>query len=237
MISMTNTTYRTNLRCAGCLETIRPHLDALPGLSRWSVDINAADKPLTIDGDEPADAVRSAMKRAGYEILEEATPANTDPQPSYYPLILIVTYLIGITVAVEIAAGSYDAMRAMRHFMAGFFLVFSFFKLLDLPAFAMAYTQYDVIANRWLGYGYAYPFLELALGAAYLIDWRPTATNISTAILMAVGTVGVMQTILNKRKVKCACLGATINLPVATVTLIEDAGMGLMAVAMLFLRT
>lgn len=226
-------TYRTNLRCAGCLDTIRPHLDALPGIRIWSVALDQADKPLTVEGDVPADAVRTAMKRAGYEILADATPAVTETPPSYYPLILIVAYLIGIALAVEVVVGSFELMRVMRHFMAGFFLIFSFFKLLNLPAFAMAYTQYDVIAKRWHGYGYMYPFLELALGSAYLINCQPRTTNIATVILMAVGTVGVLQTIFAKRKVKCACLGAAINLPVATVTLIEDVGMGLMALAML----
>jgi copper chaperone CopZ len=236
MSAMSTAIYRTNLRCAGCIDTIRPHLDALPGLRHWSADVDVPDKPLTVEGDVSTEAVRVAMKQAGYEILGETQLTPPEPKPSYYPLVLIVAYLLGITLAVEAIAGSLDVMRAMRHFMAGFFLVFSFFKLLDLPAFAMAYTQYDVIAQRWRGYGYLYPFLELTLGAAYLVNWQPTITNIATAVLMAVGTVGVLQTIFAKRKVKCACLGAAINLPVATVTLIEDAGMGLMALAMLVWR-
>ncbi len=236
MFVMTTTTYRTNLRCAGCLAAIRPHLDALPGLKRWSVNVDLPDKPLTIEGEVQGDAVRAAMTRAGYEVLGEAESVPVEPKPSYYPLVLIVAYLLGITLAIEATADSYSTMRAMRHFMAGFFLVFSFFKLLDLPAFAMAYTQYDVIAQKWRGYGYLYPFMELALGVAYLINWQPIVTNIATVVLMIVGTIGVIQTILAKRKVKCACLGAAINLPVATVTLIEDAGMGLMALGMLIWR-
>lgn len=236
MSEMSTTTYRTNLRCAGCLDTIQPHMDRLPGLVRWSVDLNAEGKPLTIEGEVPEASVRSAMHDAGYEIGDALPSPTTEPKPSYYPLILIVTYLGGAALAVEVAAGSFDAMRAMRHFMAGFFLVFSFFKLLDLPAFAMAYTQYDVIAQRWRGYGFLYPFVELALGIAYLINRQPVITNIATVALMTIGTIGVLQTILAKRKVKCACLGTAINLPVATVTLIEDAGMGLMALTMLITR-
>lgn len=121
----------------------------------------------------------------------------------------------------------------MRHFMAGFFLVFSFFKLLDLPAFAAAFSNYDVIASRCPAYGYVYPFLELALGVFYLVNWQLRFVNLATVVLMAIGTVGVVHTLMEKKKVRCACLGAALNLPVATVTLIEDAGMGLMALAML----
>ena len=68
----------------------------------------------------------------------------------------------------------------MSRFMAGFFLVFSFFKLLNLRAFADAYAGYDVVAARWRVWGYDYPFVELALGAAYLTGFWPVATNVVT---------------------------------------------------------
>ncbi|CAM6000172.1 unnamed protein product [Sphagnum balticum] len=55
-------------------------------------------------------------------------------------------------------------MDWMRHFMAGFFLVFSFFKLLNLKTFADGYAKYDLLAMRWKPYGFIYPFCELALG-------------------------------------------------------------------------
>jgi hypothetical protein len=121
----------------------------------------------------------------------------------------------------------------MAHFMAGFFLIFSFFKMLDLRAFADAYAGYDLIAARWRGWGYVYPFVELALGLAYLSGVWPLVTNVFTALLMSVGFLGVLQTLRQGRKVRCACLGTGFNLPMSTVTLIEDGTMALMAVAML----
>jgi len=126
-------------------------------------------------------------------------------------------------------------MRAMRHFMAGFFLVFSFFKLLDVPNFAVSFSSYDVVAKRWLGYGYLYPFLELGLGAAYLADFQPVATNVATLLIMGLGSVGVLQSVLAKRKIRCACLGTVFNLPMSSVTLIEDLLMVGMAATMLIL--
>lgn len=79
---MTAATYRTNLRCASCLDTIRPHLDALPGLLHWSADMESPGKPLTIEGDVPADAVRADMQHAGYEILGEFESAPPEPKLS-----------------------------------------------------------------------------------------------------------------------------------------------------------
>jgi copper chaperone CopZ len=230
-------TYATNLRCPACLDAVRPHLDGVPGLRSWSADMNSPEKRLTVEGDVAPAAVRQALAGAGYDLLGEvaASPpaAAPEPAPSYYPLLLILGYLLGVTAAVEWLAGSFDPMRAMRHFMAGFFLVFSFFKLLDLPAFASAFGMYDIVAGRFPAYATAYPFIELALGALYLLNLWPAATNVATLVVMGVGTIGVVRALRSGRQIRCACLGAVINLPVATVTLIEDAGMAAMAAAML----
>jgi hypothetical protein len=122
----------------------------------------------------------------------------------------------------------------MRYFMAGFFLSFAFFKLLDIPAFADAYAGYDLLAARWRGWGYVYPFVELGLGAAYLANWQPVLTNGVTLVVMGFSAIGVIQAVMNKRKIRCACLGAVFQLPMSTVTIVEDVGMVLMAGGLLW---
>jgi hypothetical protein len=112
--------------------------------------------------------------------------------------------------------------------------VFGFFKLLNVPAFADAYRGYDVVAKVWPGWGYVYPFVEVALGAAYLANVVPVAVNVVTLVVMGVSTVGVVQSVLNKQKIRCACLGTVFNLPVSTVTLVEDGLMAAMAAVALF---
>jgi len=117
--------------------------------------------------------------------------------------------------------------------MAGFFLVFSFFKLLDLRGFADAYQSYDILARPFRPWALAYPFIELALGVAYLTRWNLTLTNTATLVLMLVGSIGVLKAVLSKRQIRCACLGTALNLPMTTVTLVEDLGMAAMAGAAL----
>lgn len=118
--------------------------------------------------------------------------------------------------------------------MAGFFIVFSFFKLLNLKGFAESYAMYDVVAKKWDGWGYGYAFTELALGLAFLIGFNPILTNAVTLVVMTVSIIGVLQSVLNKRKIKCACLGAVFNLPMSTITIIEDALMiGMSAIMLL----
>ena len=155
---------------------------------------------------------------------------------TYRPLLLILAYLLVGSLLVQWPNGGatgilhrVNGTETMRYFMAGFFLVFSFFKLLDVPAFADAYAGYDLLAKRWHGWGLIYPFVELALGIAYLANLNPLLTNWITLIVMGFSAIGVIQAVLDKRSIRCACLGAVFKLPMSTVTIIEDVGMVLMA--------
>ena len=157
---------------------------------------------------------------------------------TYKPLLLIVAYILGASVLVQTGLGTavdISAMQTMRYFMAGFFIVFSFFKLLDIPAFAMAYSSYDLLAARWQGWGYVYPFVELALGVAYLVNFNPLLTNWVTVIVMGFSAIGVIRAVMNKTRIQCACLGTVFKLPMSTVTIVEDVGMVAMAGWMLLM--
>ena len=90
-----------------------------------------------------------------------------------------------------------------------------------------SYSSYDIIAKKWHGWGYFYGFVELALGLAYLVNFQPVIINVVTVIVMTVSIMGVLQSVFAKRKIQCVCLGAVFNLPMSTVTIIED---GLMMV-------
>lgn len=155
---------------------------------------------------------------------------------TYRPLLLIVAYILGASVLLQAGLGTavdITAMQTMRYFMAGFFLVFSFFKLLNLEAFATAYAGYDLLAARWKGWGYVYPFIELALGMAYLTNFNPLLTNWLTLIVMGFSAIGVVRAVMSKTRIQCACLGTVFQLPMSTVTIVEDVGMVAMAAWML----
>jgi hypothetical protein len=150
--------------------------------------------------------------------------------------LLVFAYLTGATLLIQAAQPAFDGMQWMRHFMAGFFLVFSFFKLLDLKGFAENYFSYDIIARKWMGWGYVYAFIELLLGIAFLVNLSPVLTNLVTLVVMSISIIGVLKSVLNGRKIRCACLGAVFNVPMSTITIIEDALMiGMSAVMLLML--
>lgn len=96
-----------------------------------------------------------------------------------------------------------------------------------------AAEEVNIVAKRWNGYGYVYAFIELGLGVCYLTGVQPVLVNAITCIVMSVSIVGVFQSVLNKQKIKCACLGDVFNLPMSTITIIEDALMVLMSGLML----
>jgi copper chaperone CopZ len=178
--------------------------------------------------------------QAAINSIASPSPTNSTERISWFatykPLLLIVAYILGASILVQAGLGTavdISAMQTMRYFMAGFFIVFSFFKLLDIAAFAMAYSSYDLLAARWQGWGYVVPFVELALGIAYLVNFNPLLTNWVTVIVMGFSAIGVIRAVMNKTRIQCACLGTVFKLPMSTVTIVEDVGMVVMALWML----
>jgi hypothetical protein len=145
----------------------------------------------------------------------------------------VLCFILAASLFYEFLCG-YSTRDFMRIFMGVFFLVFGVFKLLDLKGFVTSYIGYDVIAKNFTGYAYAYPFIELTLALGYFLNFG--AVNIFTVIIMAVGSIGVGRELARGSKIKCACLGTYIKLPLTTVSLVEDAAMGLMALALLFFK-
>ena len=121
----------------------------------------------------------------------------------------------------------------MELFMGGFFLVFSFFKFLDIRGFASSYRSYDLLAKAVPAYGYVYPFLELGLGLAWAFIGGTVAVAASTVLLMGFSAIGVIIAVSRKQAIQCACLGTVFNLPMSTVTIVEDLLMVAMAGALL----
>jgi len=239
---MTTQRYRTNLNCGSCVAAVKPHLDGDPAIRRWSVETSDPNKVLTVEGENvSAEAVERHVADAGFKVLgriEQTTPAVPAAEgksflATYRPVLLVFAYLIGVVALVEIKSGRFEWMRAMANFMGGFFVAFSFFKLLDLRGFVDSFQTYDVVARPVRAYGYAYPFIELAMGVAYLVGLAPVVTNLVTLVVMLVGIVGVTGALLQKRRIQCACLGTVFNLPMSKVAFIENALMAGMALVML----
>ncbi len=167
------------------------------------------------------------------EVKEEIATQPPKSWQTYFPLLLIVGFIASFSALAQYPFTQFSWMLWMRFFMAGFFIVFAFFKLLNIRGFADSYQMYDLVAARWYQWGYIYPFVELGLGVAYFINIAPVITNWVTLLVLGVSSLGVIKSNLDKRQIKCACLGDVFNLPMSTVTIVEDLTMVAMAAGML----
>lgn len=231
---MTHTYSVTGMTCTGCQAKVQGLLSKVSGVKNVTIDLLKGEATINMDKHVSTNQFKEALKEyPKYQLSdtnqlhhEAVSPVPEDDTKSwlqtYKPILLIFSYITGITLLAEWVQGDFIWMRWMNHFMAGFFLVFSFFKLLNLKGFAESYSMYDIVAKKWNGWGYVYAFTELALGLAFLTGFNPILTNTVTFVVMTVSIIGVLQSVLNKRKIKCACLGDVFNLPMSTITIIED---------------
>ena len=155
---------------------------------------------------------------------------------AYYPIFLIASYILIVAIINNIGNDAINWLGLMNQFMAGFFLVFSTFKFLDIKGFATGYATYDLLAKRFYGYGFIYPFFELGLGILYVGNWFPKTTLILTVIIMGFSSIGVINSLIKKQKLTCACLGTILKVPLSVITLIEDLLMVLLAVISLIMQ-
>lgn len=226
------------MRCESCASKVAEAIERVSGVQSATVSVATGQALVAADADVGHEEVSAAASVGGeFQVtpVDKVTASAPETTESLFPLFLIVGFIAGTTLLVAAATDVWATKTLMRHFMAGFFLVFSFFKLLDLRGFSSTYQTYDLLAKRAPAWGLAYPFVELGLGASYILVWSPQVTNLSTLVLMSVGAIGVLQALRKKQTIRCACLGTVLNLPMTKVTLTEDLVMAGMAGAMLLL--
>ena len=182
-----------------CVSKIEKSLYGNSAIKKISIDKETGDTTL-VGESLPHDDIISSLVAAAGEYNLRATSAghsvSKESNRSYKPLLIIVLYLLGTTLLLEFSSGMFQMKTWMAHFMAGFFLVFSFFKMLDIAAFAKAYQSYDIIAAKAKWYGYMFPFIELGLGIAYLLYSDNELTHLITAIVMFVSLIGVIKSVV-----------------------------------------
>jgi len=151
---------------------------------------------------------------------------------SYLPLIVII--LLIIIVSTVVSLNQFSVFNFISYFMIGFFLVFAGFKLIDLKGFAQGYYTYDLFAQRFFPYGYVYPFIELGFGLLMLYGIITPLLLWIEVIVMTFSGIGVAIKLAKHEKFQCVCLGTVLKVPLSTITLIEDFGMAILALILIF---
>jgi copper chaperone CopZ len=232
---MTHTYQLTGMTCGSCEAKVKSALLTLRNVSSVEVSKDNNQAIITLKKHIALSELQGALE-SKYQITEQGNE-TIEPTKSwlvtYAPVLLIFVYIFVVSTIIELTTDSIDISRWMRHFMAGFFLTFSFFKTLNLKGFKDSYAMYDIIARKFPAWGYMYVCIEILLGIAFLTNFNPILTNSVTLIVMSVSIIGVLKAVLDKKTIQCACLGAVFKLPMSTVTIIEDGLMIVMSLSML----
>lgn len=226
------------MTCNGCRSSVEEKLNNVDGIIKATVNLETTEAVIEAENSISIQVLQNALSPK-YTITEKvlATPIlNTQKTElqQLFPLFLIFGY---ITVsAILLNNNPWDLNGFMLDFMGLFYIVFSFFKLLDLKGFPESFRMYDPLAKAIPAYGWVYPFIEVVLGLMFLMRYQITIALVLTLIVLGVTTIGVIKTLLDKKTIRCACLGTALKLPMTKATFIENTIMIVMAVVMLLLN-
>ena len=163
-------------------------------------------------------------------------PLREEGATSYIPVIAVFAISALLAMAVSFHAFvSPFTLRAGEWFVSFTMAILAMLKLQDVETFSTMFVGYDLLARRWVPYAYVYPFLEAGAGvlmAAHALSW------LSIPVAFVVGTIGAVSVYyavyVQKREIKCACVGGSSNVPLGFVSLTENLFMIGMALWMLF---
>jgi hypothetical protein len=186
-----------------------------------------------ISSDELQNALPEKYTVSAPTSLTSSTiPSEKTKLQQLKPLLLILFYITSAGALLHYKDWSWSEF--MLDFMGLFYIVFGFFKMLDLKGFPESFKMYDPLAKRLPIYGWIYPFIETALGIMFLMRYEVNIALIMTLVVLGITTIGVSKTLIDKKSIRCACLGTALKLPMTEATLIENTLMITMAALMLF---
>lgn len=157
---------------------------------------------------------------------------------TYQPVIAVFATTLLLALAVSWAmAGAIVPALTLRMFIALSMCVLAILKLRDLYGFSNQFITYDLLAMRWVRYAYIYPFVEMLAGVCMVAG---VMVMIAAPAALFIGTVGAISVIkavyIDRRELKCACVGGDSSVPLGFISLTENLMMVAMAIWMMYLQ-
>ena len=225
----------SGMTCNGCKLSVEDKLSSLDGVDKAYVDLTKGEAIVHSKSPISFSLISDSLPPK-YKITRTANSQNNETIKvskikQLKPLFIILTY-ISIT-SLLLNFKNWDSTNAMLDFMGLFYIIFSFFKILDINGFSISFRMYDPLAKKVPLYGIIYPFIEILLGVMFLTRIEVELAIILTIIVLGITTIGVTQTLLSKKSISCACLGTALKLPMTEATFIENALMIIMSFILL----
>ena len=156
---------------------------------------------------------------------------------SYRPVIVLF-----VMTALSALAGSYAVTGALltplaaQWFIAFSMVVLALLKLQNVETFSAMFLNYDLLAKRWVPYSYVYPYAE---GLAGVLMISGALRWVSVPVALFIGTIGAVSVFkavyIDRRELKCACVGGSSNVPLGFISLTENLMMIGMAIWMILM--
>ncbi|MDY0780252.1 heavy-metal-associated domain-containing protein [Tenacibaculum sp. IB213877] len=238
---MKHTYQITGMTCQNCKTAVTEKLLAVDGVTEVLVNLEQGEADITMQNHVDTSILQKALP-SKYSISLQKESGEPDKEFTFVdeqkskieqlkPLFLILFYISVAGILLNYKNWSWQSF--MLDFMGLFFIVFSFFKMLDLKGFPDSFRMYDPLAKKIPIYAKMYPFIETILGLMFLMRFNVQIALIITIVVLGVTTYGVTKTLVDKKSIRCACLGTALNLPMTEATFIENLIMLIMAVLML----
>ena len=221
------------MTCGGCKSSVEKYIGSIEFVTNVEVSLEMEEVTVTLEHPVSFDILKKALpekfnlfekshKSSNQDISLISEKGQEDSKvKQLQPLFIILFYLA--TTVIFLNFKDWNSREMMFDFMGLFFIVFSFFKMLDLKNFPTSFSMYDPLAEKILFYGWVYPFIEIALGLMFLMRFELNIALYVTIVILGITTFGVTKILMNKKNIQCACLGTALKLPMTEATLIENA--------------
>ena len=155
---------------------------------------------------------------------------NVQEGTTYKPIIAIFATTILMALSTAWALGELSIVRVIELFIAFSMCGLAIQKLRDLEAFSLQFLNYDILAQKWVKYSYVYPFVEMLAGVAMISGFLTILSAPAAIVIATINGYSVFKAVyIDKRELKCACVGGNSNVPLGFISLTENimmAGMG-----------
>ena len=206
------------------------HLTTRAETDAFKAEYSVETTPQSFIGEQRIGGHTELRKHFGQNVLEAG-------DTTYKPVLAIFAVGLLLAVAVGVLTNwSMGYVVVLPHFISITMVLLALMKLRDVESFSTMFLNYDVLAKQWVPYGYIYPYAELTAG---LLMFAGIFSYISIPLALFIGGIGTWSVFkavyIEKRELKCACVGGDTNVPLGFVSLTENLMMVGMAVWMLVL--
>ena len=216
------------MTCQGCADTIQGGLNEQSFIEKAKVSLEETTLYVTAKQSIDINSLNSIVSGLGNYKVRPYKSSIFSEILNYFiskkPIVIALAIVILSSFAMQIPNDTFEIKNLFMSYMGIFFILFSFLKLLNVSGFSMTFKKYDLISKVIPGFAISYPFIELALGIIYLakIESVLIYINILTISFMTSQSIGIARALINSEQIQCACMGSAVDVPLSSLTLVEN---------------